>query len=126
MTYATNKRRNPRSMLGKRAFMLGAAALSGVLVAGSAMGDGVSDVWEDIVEFVEDLEVENVRDHQWAFQRAADRNAGTRLSGTPGYNESLDYVAAQLEDAGYKIEIQNFDFLSSVRLGPSTHRGPRS
>ena len=36
-----------------------------------------------------------------ALQRIADENGGTRASGTPGYDASVEYVAEQLRRAGY-------------------------
>jgi hypothetical protein len=49
------------------------------------------------------LTVENIRAHQQALQEIADENDGTRASGTPGYDDSAGYVAAQLEAAGYDV-----------------------
>lgn len=49
-------------------------------------------------------------EHLAAFQAIADANGGTRASGTPGYDASADYVAAAMEDAGYIVERQVFDF----------------
>jgi len=34
--------------------------------------------------------LEGVREHQAAFQEIADDNNGTRVSGSPGYDESVD------------------------------------
>ncbi|HEX6015609.1 MAG TPA: M28 family metallopeptidase [Geminicoccaceae bacterium] len=56
------------------------------------------------------LTVENIRAHQQALQEIADENDGTRASGTPGYDDSADYVAAQLEAAGYDVTRQPFTF----------------
>ena len=48
--------------------------------------------------------------HLEAFQEIADASGGTRASGTPGYDASADYVQDLLEDAGYTVERQPFDF----------------
>ena len=48
--------------------------------------------------------------HERRFQRIANANDGTRASGTPGYDASVDYVANKLRRAGYRVEIQNFEF----------------
>jgi Zn-dependent M28 family amino/carboxypeptidase len=48
--------------------------------------------------------------HLSALQRIADRNHGTRAAGTPGYDQSADYVAARLEDAGWKVTRQDVPF----------------
>jgi hypothetical protein len=42
---------------------------------------------------LECVTLEGVREHQAAFQAIADANGGTRLSGTSGYDESVEYVA---------------------------------
>ena len=43
--------------------------------------------------------------HEQAFQQIADANGGTRASGTPGYEASVDYVVGQLTAAGYAVEL---------------------
>ena len=64
--------------------------------------------------------VEGVRLHQQAFQDVADVNGGVRLSGTPGYDASVDYVVAELMWAGYDVVVQPFDFQSFRPTGPQT------
>jgi Zn-dependent M28 family amino/carboxypeptidase len=64
--------------------------------------------------------VDGVRAHQAAFQAIADENGDTRASGTPGYDESVDYVADLLEDAGYDVTVQPFEFNAFIQIGPST------
>jgi hypothetical protein len=54
------------------------------------------------------------------LQAIADANGGIRTSGTPGYDESVDYVAGKLEAAGYNVTIQPFEFTAFYVLGPST------
>lgn len=49
-------------------------------------------------------------EHLDALQTIGDENDGERTSGTPGYDESVDYVVARLEDAGYDPVIQEFEF----------------
>ncbi|MBB5788011.1 M28 family peptidase [Jiangella mangrovi] len=51
-----------------------------------------------------------ILEHLEAFQDIADANGGTRASGTPGYDASLQYVKAQLEAAGYQTTVQPFLF----------------
>jgi hypothetical protein len=49
--------------------------------------------------------------HQNAFQTIGTANGGTRASGTPGYDASLAYMKAQLEDKGYyDVTVQPFRF----------------
>jgi len=57
------------------------------------------------------MTLEAVREHQLALQEIADANDGQRASGYSGYDESVAYIVAQLEAAGYTyIEQQSFDF----------------
>lgn len=64
--------------------------------------------------------VEGVRTHQAAFQAIADANGGVRSAGTSGYDESVDYVVDKMVDAGYQVQVQEFDFQTFEQLGPAT------
>ncbi|MGH9271083.1 MAG: aminopeptidase, partial [Ilumatobacteraceae bacterium] len=59
------------------------------------------------------MKVDGVREHQAQFQRIANNNGGTRSSGTPGYDVSVDYAARIFRNAGYEVTIQEFMFLYS-------------
>ncbi len=48
--------------------------------------------------------------HLQELQRIADANGGTRASGTPGYDRSVDYVAGLLTQAGFRVETPSFPF----------------
>lgn len=53
--------------------------------------------------------------HMLAFQAIADAHPGpdghpSRNSGEPGYQASVDYVAAQMRQAGYDVTIQTYKF----------------
>jgi Zn-dependent M28 family amino/carboxypeptidase len=57
---------------------------------------------------------EGVFKHQEAFQAIADANddpfyPGTRAAGTEGYQESVEYVAGLLEDAGWDVELDQVE-----------------
>jgi Zn-dependent M28 family amino/carboxypeptidase len=60
-----------------------------------------------------------VREHQEEFQEIADENGGNRFSGFDGYDESVDYVVKKLRRAGYRPEVQAFDYLAFEVEGPS-------
>ncbi len=49
-------------------------------------------------------------EHLEALQAIADANGGTRVDGTQGYEDSVAYVADQLDAAGYDVTIQPFTF----------------
>jgi Zn-dependent M28 family amino/carboxypeptidase len=42
------------------------------------------------------------------------------LSGTPGYDLSVEYVATTMSDAGYDVTVQPFQYNDFLQLGPST------
>ncbi len=65
------------------------------------------------------IRIDQVREHQAAFQAIADANGGNRFAGHPGYDASVDYVAGKLDAAGYDVDVQEFDYLAFQVLGPS-------
>ena len=70
-------------------------------------------------KLLECVRLSQVRAHQAALQRIADENEGTRFSGTPGYDASVDYVVSKLRAAGYNPVVQPFDYLAFEVVGPS-------
>ena len=61
------------------------------------------------------MTLDGVRSHQQAFQAIADDNEdpsypGTRAAAPAGYQGSVDYVAGLLEDAGYEVTFDEFEF----------------
>lgn len=53
---------------------------------------------------------DGLRIHAEALQEIADNNDGIRASGTSGYDESADYVAQVMRDAGYRVTLQEVTF----------------
>jgi Zn-dependent M28 family amino/carboxypeptidase len=78
-----------------------------VLAGGQACDDRVNNTFDKLLECVT---LDGVREHQAAFQAAADANGGTRAAGLPGYDASVAYVVDTLEAAGYEVELNGFDF----------------
>ena len=83
------------------------------------------------------MTLEGVREHQAQFQKIADSNddpfyPGTRAAGTEGWADSVEYVAGLLEDAGYEVTLDPFEFQfgsrrccgNSTRSTPSTRPEP--
>jgi aminopeptidase Y len=70
-------------------------------------------------KLLECVTVEGVREHQAAFQAIAAANGNTRVSGSPGYDQSVDYVVEQLTSYGYNVTVQEFQFQTFVSLSPS-------
>ncbi len=62
-------------------------------------------------KLLECVTLEGVREHQAALQAIADANGGTRASGTPGYEESVEYVVERMTAAGYNVTLHSFPFL---------------
>jgi Zn-dependent M28 family amino/carboxypeptidase len=99
--------------------ILSTAAVAVVLTAGLVSADAahagpsgcatrVNNTHEKLLECVT---VDGVRDHQAAFQAIADDNGGTRASGTPGYEASVDYVVDAMTAAGYNVTTDEFPFV---------------
>jgi Zn-dependent M28 family amino/carboxypeptidase len=52
----------------------------------------------------------HLRKHLRALETIAKRNGGTRAVGTPGYAQSVAYVARQLRAVGYRPKLKTFSF----------------
>ena len=69
--------------------------------------------------------VKGMLKHENAFQSIADANGGTRVAGTAGYDQSVDYVVKKLKGAGYKPVVGlRFRSLRSSRR--THHRSSRA
>jgi Zn-dependent M28 family amino/carboxypeptidase len=87
------------------------AALSGVTpVDAAAPAVCENRTNNSVAKLLECVTVEGVREHQEAFQAIADANGGTRASGTPGYDASVDYVVEKMTAAGYDVTVDLFEF----------------
>ena len=102
--------------------------LATILPAGVSAGPGgppVSPALCDaranstFAKLLECVTLEGVREHQAALQDIADDNGGTRASGTPGYDQSVDYAVDVLESRGYAVTRQTFGFVLFEVLSPS-------
>jgi Zn-dependent M28 family amino/carboxypeptidase len=54
--------------------------------------------------------VNGILRHERALQFIANASGGTRVSGSAGFDASADYVKRQLEQAGYRVREQSFEF----------------
>src|SRR6187200_1920289 len=61
-------------------------------------------------KLAECITLAGVREHQAALQKVADASHGTRVSGSPGYDASVDYVVQRLRAAGYTPHVRPFVF----------------
>lgn len=64
--------------------------------------------------------VNRILKHLRQFQSIANANGGTRASGLPGYEASVDYVTRELRRSGYKVTKQAFTFPFFQELSPTT------
>jgi Zn-dependent M28 family amino/carboxypeptidase len=116
---------NERPITGARRTATRAAAIGtgGLLVAlllpttaATAGGKGCENRNNNTyAKLLECVTLEGVREHQAALQDIADANQdpyypGTRAAGTAGYQESVEYVAGLLEDAGYDVTLDPMQF----------------
>jgi Zn-dependent M28 family amino/carboxypeptidase len=96
------------------AFALLAAACSG-----GSDGESSSKTGGAAKRLADAITVDGLRAHLEALQRIADGNDGTRASGTPGYDASVDYVVDQLEEAGYEARLHRFRYVDSREVAPA-------
>ncbi len=88
------------------------------LVAPAAPAAAVDTV--DTSKLRRAVTVSGILQHERALQSIANRNDGTRASGTPGYDASVSYVVKKLKKAGYSVKTQEFTFPFFRELGPTT------
>jgi Zn-dependent M28 family amino/carboxypeptidase len=72
----------------------------------------------DTSKLREHVRVKAIVRHLEAFEAIADANGGMRASGTPGYDASVAYVVPWLEDKGYQVTLQTFEFPYYQELAP--------
>ena len=114
--------------MGNRRFRLVAALsttlallVTGGLTATTAVAAPAScdtRVNNTTAKLLECVELAGVREHQAAFQEIADANGGTRVSGSPGYDQSVEYVVDRLTAAGWQTTVQPFQFQTFISLAP--------
>ncbi len=106
-----------RRSIGKA--FVGAVALS---MAAGLMGPATSAAAIDNVNtkrLRNAVTVNGILQHERQFQVIANRNDGTRASGTPGYSASVKYVTKRLRAAGYQVTTQQFTFPFFQTLAPA-------
>jgi len=64
----------------------------------------------DAVRLRRAVDADGIKEHLKDLQDIALAHDGNRASGQPGYDASVDYVEDVLDDAGYDITRQEFDF----------------
>ena len=115
----------------KRALLLLAAALgilAAALAAWASRGDeeGSADTGATTQASVTPADLERavttaaLMGHLRELEAIAERNGGSRETGGPGYDGSVDYVVRTLRDAGYEPELHRFRLPVSREREPST------
>src|SRR5690606_37487914 len=64
------------------------------------------------------MSASNIVEHLKMFDDIAKANDGNRAAGLSGYDDSLDYVKAELEKAGYEVKTHAFPFNAFYPQGP--------
>ena len=87
-------------------------AVVGVLAAALTFTSSASADLDEVnsKKLRDGVTVNGILQHERAFQQIANLNGGTRSSGTPGYEASVDYVQDRLKKAGYRVTKQEFTF----------------
>jgi Zn-dependent M28 family amino/carboxypeptidase len=107
-------------MRSRHSFALGLAC--SVLLAGAAAGSVGSRPHSSEQRPRAQVSPAGVREHLVALQAIAERHGGTRLSGTPGFDDSARYVARRMRAAGYAVRVQEFVFPVVLDRSPPTLR----
>jgi Zn-dependent M28 family amino/carboxypeptidase len=108
---AATRRIAPVAILGLVLAALLPAGAASAAPAG-ACDHRTNNTYQKLLECVT---VEGVYEHLQQFQKIAEANddqfyPGTRAAGTEGYDESVEYVAGLLREAGYQVTLDEFEF----------------
>jgi Zn-dependent M28 family amino/carboxypeptidase len=85
----------------------GAGSVAAAPSAAVACDSRVNDNQKKLLECVT---LAGVREHQAALQAIADANGGVRAAGTPGYDQSVQYIVDKMTAAGYNVTLDEFPF----------------
>ncbi|MFB9310295.1 Zn-dependent M28 family amino/carboxypeptidase [Agromyces hippuratus] len=109
----------PSATLSKRATtaVIATAAIAGLALIpnGAAFAAPAAKSCETrnnntVQKLLECVGSDGAMEHLEALQAIADENGGNRAAGLPGYEASVDYVVETLEDAGWNVSIETFDY----------------
>jgi hypothetical protein len=104
----------------RRSWSIGGASLVGAVLLAGAVPAAADSNNNNSAKLRQAVTVAGILEHEQAFQAIADAAAGNRLSGTPGYDSSADYVAQRAAAAGFDVEMHEFEYVltSSPILRP--------
>jgi Zn-dependent M28 family amino/carboxypeptidase len=112
--------------LARRSALAVAATSAALVAAGLVATPAAAGAGPDPKGFAHRVETAEVMAHLQEFQEIAEAHGGTRASGTPGYDASGDYVQGLLEDAGYQVQRQPFDFVYTETIAQTFTVGAES
>ena len=90
-----------------------------VVVALSPAGASASDVYNSR-PYRQIVTVPHIMQHEQVLQNIANANGGTRLAGTAGNVQTVDYIASTMTADGWAVQKQPFVFPFFQELAPST------
>lgn len=96
---------SPWMSAARHAVLAGALCLAAVPAAADPAAE-----FEASAALREAVTEEGLLGHLRSFQRIAEENGGNRAAGRPGHELSADHVAALLEQAGYTVRFERFEF----------------
>jgi Zn-dependent M28 family amino/carboxypeptidase len=95
----------------RRSWSIGGASLVGAVLLAGAVPAAADSNNNNSAKLRQAVTVAGILEHEQAFQAIADAAAGNRLSGTPGYDSSADYVAQRAAAAGFDVEMHEFEYV---------------
>jgi Zn-dependent M28 family amino/carboxypeptidase len=102
------------------ALLVAVIAMSSSAGAGAESAQRGSPTFQGSAKLRKALTVRGILGHLRQLQSFADANGGTRAAGFPGFTASADYVAQTMEDAGWQVTRQPFDFDFFFEDAPTT------
>jgi hypothetical protein len=113
------------------AAVLGACGADGPVPTDASAGTPVpgSAATEPLPAFAADIEL--IGEHLAALQAIADEHGGTRFTGTPGYEASVEWAADALSALGFEVSTPEVDYTgfaelpgSELEVGEAIFSGP--
>ncbi len=99
---------------------LGCVASAAALVVAFLPGTASASDTYNSRPYRQIVTVANILKHEQVLQAIADRNGGTRVAGSQGNLETVNYVASTMQADGWSVQKQPFDFPYFQELAAST------
>jgi Zn-dependent M28 family amino/carboxypeptidase len=118
--------RRPRSWLVALCVAAGIVPLGATNASAITPAECAAQVNDTPSKLLPCIQTDDLWNHMQQFQVIADANPSpadgmpSRNSGEPGYKASVDYVANQMQEAGYNVTIQQYTFTYYAYISPPT------